>query len=242
MIELGKKNVDEWKKAVEAISLFIAEGNFRFNDKGISFKAIDPSQVVLVNFNMAKSNFEKFKIEPTLIGIDIVELNRIMNRALQNDKLVMDIGDSELMVKFEGDISRSFRLPLIDVSDDEVNIPAPQFDATIEINAKILKEVLKDASLFGSSIILKVKSNKLLVEARSTSGTLDIVANHANKINVKSKADVTGKYSLNFLQNIVKEADPDKKITLELKNDAPMRVTYKIGASEIQFHLAHMIL
>jgi len=47
MIEL--KKTDFFGRALEAISSFIPEGNFRFSDKGVSFKAIDPSQVVLVD-------------------------------------------------------------------------------------------------------------------------------------------------------------------------------------------------
>ena len=59
---------------------------------------------------------------------------------------------------------------------------------------------------------------------------------------MKSSADTQSKYSLNFLQNIVREADADKKILLELKTDSPMKISYPIGDSEINFYLAHMIL
>ena len=50
------------------------------------------------------------------------------------------------------------------------------------------------------------------------------------------------KYSLNFLMNIVKSADPEAKVALELKSDAPMKVSYSIGPAQIQYHLAPMIL
>jgi len=59
---------------------------------------------------------------------------------------------------------------------------------------------------------------------------------------VETKKDVTSKFSLNFLQNIVKEADNDKVVTIELKSDAAMKVSFKIGDSDIVFYLAHMIL
>jgi len=236
------KGIEQLGKAIDAISSFISEGNFRFSDSGISFKAVDPSQIVLVVFSMDKKAFEKYSIEPTFVGVDMVELGKILSRALPNDRLVLDLSDSEMLIKLEGDISRSFSLPLIDVSDEEVTVPKTSFDATVEINARILKEALKDASLFGSSVVLRVKGNELFVEARGSSGTLKSVAKQAKGMSVESKAEVVSKYSLNFLQNIVREADPEKKIKLELKSDAPMRVSYTIGASPIEFHLAHMML
>lgn len=240
LIEL--RDVAVLQRAIDAISSFISEGNFRFNDNGISLRATDPSQVVLVNFSIAKNAFEKFKVEPTLVGVDVQELNKIIARALPNDRLTMDLTDSELNIKLEGDLSRSFSLPLIDVGEDEINIPEPKFDASIEINARILKEALKDAGLFGSSVVLKVKGSQLFIEARGSAGTLNTIAKAPKHVSVKSTAEVVSKYSLNFLQNIVRNAGNEEKISMQLRSDAPMRVSYKIGPASLEFHLAHMIL
>lgn len=240
MIELRK--VDSWKRAIDAISSFISEGNFRFNDNGISLKAVDPSQIVLVNFLMGKTAFEKFDVEPTFVGVDLVELSKIMARALPQDKMVLNLSDSEMQLRLEGDINRSFSLPLIDVSEEEIKMPQQSFDASVEISARILKEALKDASLFGSSVVLRVKDNQMLIEARGSSGTLHSVAKQAKSIAIKSDKEVVSKYSLNFLQNIVKDAEPGKKVLLQLKSDSAMRVSYKIGPAQIEFYLAHMIL
>lgn len=240
MIEL--KKVEAWKRGIDAISSFISEGNFRFNDEGVSLKAIDPSQIVLVNFLMKKDAFDKFNIEPTLVGLDLVELNKIMARALPNDKMVLDLNESEMHLKLEGEISRSFSLPLIDVSDEEAKMPSPEFDASVEISSRIFKEALKDASLFGSSVVLRAKGSELLIEARGSAGTLHTVAKQSKGVTIKVKSEVVSKYSLNFLQNIVKDAEPEQKILLELKSDAPMRVSYSLGPAEIEFFLAHMIL
>jgi hypothetical protein len=40
----------------------------------------------------------------------------------------------------------------------------------------------------------------------------------------------------------VKEADNEKRVSLELRTDAPMKISYNIGDTTIQFYLAHMIL
>ena len=82
----------------------------------------------------------------------------------------------------------------------------------------------------------------MLIEARGSAGTLHTVAKQSKGVAIKVKSEVVSKYSLNFLQNIVKDAEPEQKILLELKSDAPMRVSYKLGPAEIEFYLAHMIL
>jgi proliferating cell nuclear antigen len=238
MIEL--KKVDFFRTALEAISSFIPEGNFRFSDTGIFFKAIDPSQVVLVDYFIDKKLFDVYDIEPNFVGIDLVELNKILQRAMPKDKMSLDVSDAELKVKFESDLKRSFRLPLIDVNEEEIKTPKVEYDTKIVIGAASIKEILRDAALFGSSIVLKVVEKKFFVEARGSQGTMNSEAGDVAKVD--SKKDVTAKFSLNFLQNIIKEADLSAKVTIELKSDSPMKVSFKIGDSGIEFYLAHMIL
>ncbi|MCR4335673.1 MAG: proliferating cell nuclear antigen (pcna) [archaeon] len=240
MIELNK--VDFLKSGIEAIASFIPEGNFRFNDKGIHLRAIDPSQIVLVDYSIDKSVFDSFSIEPSFVGINLTELNKIISRAMQTDKIIIDLNDSEFKIDFKGELDRSFTLPLIDVSEEDLKLPESEYDAVVEINAKILKEALKDTSLFSSSIVLKVDNGKFFLESQGTAGKVRADSAHAKKVKVKSSAKVTSKYSLTYLQNIVKEADPESIIKLELKSDSAMKVSFSIGKSEIKFYLAHMLL
>ncbi|HNV01063.1 MAG TPA: hypothetical protein PKK60_01390 [archaeon] len=238
MIEL--KRIDFFRRAVDAISSFIPEGNFRFSDKGVSFRSTDPSQVVLVDYFMDKKLFDKYEIEPNFIGVDLVELNKMLQRAMIADKLFIDISDAELKLKFESELKRTFRLPLIDVSVEEAKVPTINYETKVEIMASFLKELLKDASLFGSSVVLKVEGGRFFLEARGSQGALDSEALRA--ASVSSKSNVTSKFSLGFFQNLIKEADNEKKVIIYLKNDSPMKVEYNIGESKITFYLAHMIL
>ena len=119
-------------------------------------------------------------------------------------------------------------------------MPAINYDTKIEIMASFLKELLKDALLFGSSVVLKVEGGRFFIEARGSQGALDSEA--LKTASVSSKSNVTSKFSLGFFQNIIKEADNEKKVVIYLKNDSPMKIEYNIGESKITFYLAHMIL
>ncbi|MFH0970190.1 MAG: hypothetical protein V1776_01890 [Candidatus Diapherotrites archaeon] len=238
------QDISSFKRTIDAIASFISEGNFRFSDKGISLRAVDPSQIVLVDCFIEKSAFQKYELEPNYIGLDVVELSRMLARSLNNDKLVLDVDDSELHLKLEGDFSRSFHLPLIDVSepDKELRLPSQNFDTHVEINARLFKEALKDALIFGSTVVLKVKDSHFEMEARGSPGMLKTVSTQSKLISINKGTNAVSKYSLNFLSNIVKEADNDSTISLEFKTDSPMRITYPIGKTKMQYYLAHMIL
>ncbi|MEM4662964.1 MAG: hypothetical protein QXM75_03000 [Candidatus Diapherotrites archaeon] len=240
MIQIDK--IQSFQAAVRAISSFISEANFRFNEQGLSLRAIDPSQIVLVSYTASKDFFSKFSVEPTLIGLDMEELNKVVKRASISDVISMDIEDSYLNISISGTLERNFKLPLIDVLEEEPEVPELQHDAKVDIQARLLQEALKDAALFESSVVFRVENSRLYIEARGSHGMLKAEAKQHDLIKVKAKSNVVGKYSLNFLENIVKEADPNEMVSLELKNEAPMKISYNIGPTKIQFYLAHMIL
>lgn len=242
---IASQDASTVKRTIDAIASFISEGNFRFSDKGISLRAVDPSQIVLVDCFIDKSAFLEYQLEPTYVGVDVVEFARMLSRSMPTDKLYLDVGESEIKVKLEGDFVRTFHLPLIDVSDSdkEIKIPGQKFDAKVEINARLFKEALKDAHLFGSSVVLKVQDKQFRIEAKGNQGQLKTVSKEGNLISIQSDVEeVVSKYSLNFLSNVVKEAENESKILLELKSDAPMRISYTIGKAKMQYYLAHMIL
>ncbi len=240
MIEL--KNAGFLKASIEALSSFIPEGNFRFNEKGVHFRAIDPSQVVLVDYLIDRSAFDAFDVEPSFVGINLFELNKIISRAMPEDKLTLGLSESEMKIGLKGEMERSFRLPLLDIAEGELKLPEAKYDAQVEISAHLLKEALKDAALFSSSVVLKTKGDKFFLESKGPAGALNVSSAQAKGVKVKSKEEVVSKYSLTYLQNIVKEAGSDSTVLLELRTDAPMKASYSIGKSEIRFYLAHMLI
>ncbi len=232
-------------KAIGSIAGFISEGNFRFSMDGLYFKGTDPSQILLVDYAIPKKVFAAYDVEPSFVGLDLVEMGKILARLNAGDELAMELESNELVLRLEGEYVRRFQLPLLDLHEEDVRLPQVEYETTIEVNGKTLKDILKDASLFGASVTLTAKSGQLTIESKNTQGQLKTTLKN-NKLCAiamsKEGKETTVKFSLNYLQNLVKEADADKKITLELKTDQPMRVSYPLGATKMQCYLAHMIL
>lgn len=214
----------------------------RFNESGIHLRGVDPSQVVLVDFSIPSSSFKKFVVEPSLVGIDLSELDRILSRVQPSESLLLDVTESELKINVLGEFEKNFSLPLIDISYEEVTLPKIKFESSVEITSRILKEALKDASIFGSLVVFRTEKNSFFLEANGSHGTMSCMSKEGRAIKVNSSKDTVSKFSLNFLQNIVREVDPEHSIFLELKNDSPLKVSFSIGTARFEFFLAHMIL
>jgi len=87
-----------WKNSIDAIAALIDEGTLQIDEKGIKLRAMDPSQIALVDLELPSSSFEEYKVEkPVNIGIDFTELSKITKRSRAEDKIELSFVD----IKFQ---------------------------------------------------------------------------------------------------------------------------------------------
>ncbi len=244
MIKLILKDVKEFQKSIDAIGVLINEGLFTIDSEKMYLRATDPGQISLVDFIMPKDAFEQFLVDikenekNVTFGININNLLQILAHSSADDKLSLEIKDDKsfILIELIGKSKRSFHIPLIDVSEQEQPLPKIQFDVTIQISSDQLLSGIKDASLFSSHITLKVENNRLFLETQSSKGKFkqEIEQDKNNLVISGSKAKAM--YTLDYLQNMIKNAK--SIITLKLKDDMPLELNYTIGSSAIRYFLA----
>ena len=70
-----------WKNSIEAIAALIDEGTLRIDNEGLKLRAMDPSQIALVDFEFPASGFDEYKAEKEInIGVDFSELSKITKK------------------------------------------------------------------------------------------------------------------------------------------------------------------
>jgi proliferating cell nuclear antigen len=234
------KNIHLFKKSLEAISSMIQETNVRFKSDGIYIKAVDKTQIILLDFFFPKSSFDNYVVDPNLIGLNIQEVYSIVSRAFDSDKLKIDLKENSLEVNLLGQMDRKFNISYLDLSENDINIPEIKYDSEITISAYLLKELLKDVNLIGSTVIFKIKDGKFMIESKGDKGNIETVL---SKVKVKSKKNVTVKFSLFYLKNITKTIDNDTDVLLKINDEAPLYLEYMIEKEvKIKFYLSSMLI
>jgi proliferating cell nuclear antigen len=233
------KNTSLLRKSLETISPLIQETNVRFNEKGIYIKAIDKTQIILVDFYINKKAFDSYVVEPNLIGINIFELKQMISRAFEKDHLTLDLKSLSMDIRLSGSIDRNFNLPYIDLSEQDINLPNISYNVSLKVNAGLLKEILKDVDLVASTVIFKVEDNKFIIEAVGEKGK---IKSKVQTISKKISKNIAAKYSLSFLKNITKAIDNNADLILKFSEDAPLYIEYSIDENTcIKFYLSSML-
>lgn len=234
------KNTNLLTKSLDTITPLIQETNVRFKDEGIYIKAIDKTQILLVDFFMSKKAFDSYAIEPSLVGLNILELKNMLSRSFGEDKLQLNLKEQGLDVQLLGKIERRFYLSFLDLSEQDINLPEIRYELEFNITAGLLKEILADINLVASTLIFKINGGKLVIEATGEKGNIKTTL---PDIKVKSKKNFSAKFSLSFLKNIVKSMDNDKALLIKLAEDVPIYIEYTLSKDcVIKFYLSSMLI
>jgi len=241
MLKLTIADANSWKRSVDAIAALIDEGTFEFTETGMTLKAMDPSQIAMIDFEIPKKSFKTYDVgQKQSIGIDFSELSRVMRRAHPEDTITLELKANKLEITYDGKTKRKFLLPLIDATAHP-NKPKIEFDAKIKLPANDLKELLADVELVSNYVVFEATEKEVNVSSESESGKAEITLLKDAVLELKVTKPARAMFPLEYLKNMTRNTDVSTVIEINLKKDNPMRLEYVIGDGRVMYFLAPRI-
>ncbi|MBI1973780.1 proliferating cell nuclear antigen (pcna) [Candidatus Micrarchaeota archaeon] len=243
MFELSLQSAKTLKECVDAIATLIDEGHFEVGADGVKLRAMDPSQVAMVDFFLPKTAFEKYDVKnEARIALNMDDLSRVTSRYRPEEKLTLKLDDSKarLTMVFKGKHTRRFNLPLLDITHAPTRQPKIEFDSRMRIQGGALKEALKDAALVSSYVVLRADTEGFVIEANGDKGNVTIETAKNDEVLLEHAVGKESRsmFPLEYLNDILKAADAGAPVSLDLKTNAPLRVEYSIGDAAVVYYLA----
>lgn len=244
MVEIEIDDAKYWRSCVDSIVNLIDEGNFEIDANGISLRAMDPSQIAMVCFSIPKTAFSKYKVAgPTRIGVNFDSMSKILSRSRGQEKLRMGVEENKLVLEFIGEGKRSFKLPLLELQEGVQKEPKIDFDSVVKIKAGQFKEILGDAALLSSHVVLEATGKGFFVEVHGDTGDLRVEREKTGEatIGIEVKKDSRATFPLQFLGDMVKACPDNEIVSLHMKTNSPIKVEYNIGEAKLVYYLAPRI-
>ncbi len=231
-----------FKSCMDAIVNLVDEGVFRISSSGMHLRTMDPSQIAMIDFSLPRDAFSSLEVDgEAVVGLSLVDLSKILARTRAGEKLAVSLDEkaSRLVLEFTGESKRSFRLPLLELSAGLPKEPKISFDATAVLSGGAFKEMLKDAGLLSSHVVLEADSNEFVVEAHGDSGDLRIESRKGGAVKeLKAAARSKAMFPYEYLDDMTSACPDDAEMDVHLKTDAPVKISYKIGKAALSYYLA----
>lgn len=214
------------KDSLESIASLITEGTFKLNSEGIRLTAMDPASVAMVDFRILPSAFLDFSAaEEEAITINVGNFVEILKRARANDQISLELADNKLKITMKGDFKRNFSLPIIDTPPGSQKVPDLEFNGKIILATSAFREGIKDASMVSDCVILGADPTTFTINSLGdTSETrMELKKDAISLEELEVNSEIKSKYSIDYLEKMLKGAKIADSIKLQFSTDYPLR-------------------
>ncbi|MEM4165409.1 MAG: proliferating cell nuclear antigen (pcna) [Nitrososphaerales archaeon] len=234
----------EWKVVAKAVSTLVEEATFEASAEGISFRAMDPSHVALIDLFWPNSAFERYECDKQFrFTVRVAEFSKLLGRADAKDSVEVSSSDEgRLTIKFSNSYTREFTVNLVESTSQPTPLPKITFNAKLLITSSTFQQILSDISVVSDHITIEASKDKVSFAGRSEQGsasaTLDRRSPEVLELTLNEPSKAT--YSIDYLLNITKAAASNQPMTLEYSTKMPLKLEFKLGeqGGKIAFYLA----
>lgn len=236
----------EFKAIAAAIKTLVEEATFEVNTAGLSFRAMDPSHVALVDLQMPGASFEKWDPgdKPSKFSLRVEDLVKLISRADAKDSVEISSSEEDnILIRFQDGYKREFTIHLIESSGGPAPIPKLEFDAKATLTKSILERVLGDISAVADQVVIEATKEKLSFSGKSDIGkaSIGLEKNDADVLGLEVKNESKASYSIDYLANIARAmGSASDTLVMEFSKQKPVKLSFRLndqGAS-LTFWLA----
>ena len=235
---------DEWKAVASLISTLVDEATFEVTSEGISFRAMDPSHVAMLDLFWPNSGFERFECDGEVkFTIRINEFNKILKRSGKNDEVELRSEEEGLTVKLEGKYRRAFKLHFIESTYAPARSPKFSFKAKCLVDIATFRDILKDIGIVSDHVTIEARKGELLFIGKGETGTakVELVEGQPELKELSIEEESRSTYSIKFISDVT---NPASKLTdetsMEFSSRLPLKLGFKLGdtGGKVDFYLA----
>ena len=227
---------------VEALKEILTDGNFIFDETGVKLMAMDSTHTILIHMKLEQENFEFYHCKRKIItGVNMLNLFKLIKTINNTDTLTLFIDKNDInklgikINNHEKNTETVYKLNLLDISDDEINIPPAEFDTELTLPSSDFQKLIRDMINIGENIEIKSIGSTLIFtcdgDFASQSTMLCETQNGLQfKQNLSPEFPVQGIFSLKYLILFTKCTNLCNQIHFYIKNDYPLIIQYAVAS------------
>lgn len=252
----NKSKIDIFVAIFQLLKTFTNFVRLEFLADGLSMQGMDKSHICLFQTIIKKEWFTYYEYnenDGTFFTINATSLFTIISRAQENNTLIIktnedsDIIDVELICNenIKGEYNRYFQLFLIDVDQDNFEIPEIDYDADFTLKCKQLHDLTSQLILFGEILEITCSETGIDLFTNGDIGKMKVTIpmEDLNEFSINEGEIIVLSYSLQYIHKMCLTTKLSKDIEISISNNFPIRLKYDLGQeSYLYFFIAPKII
>jgi proliferating cell nuclear antigen len=235
----------EWKAVASAVKTLVEEATFEATSEALTFRAMDPSHVALVDLHWPNAAFEKYECDKQFkFSMRVEDLVKLIGRSESKDSVeVSSTEEDAISMKFMNGYKREFTIHLIESTGGTAPLPKLEFDTKATLTKTIFEKVLSDISVVSDQVTITATKDKLSFSGKSDVGqaSISLEKNDADVLDLQVATESKATYSIDYLLGISKATGSVSDTLLcEFSTKKPIRLQFALNeqGSRIHYYLA----
>ena len=233
----------------ETLKEVLHDVNLVFSPEGVRLVTMDGSRVALIYLKLRAESFEEYHCTGTVnCGVNMNSMFKLLRITGSHDTIVMycTTGNAhELGIRIansERNTSTDFKLKLLDVDSENIQIPAVSFDAVLTLPSAYFQRICRDMLNLSDTITVSTRGPQLVLSCSGDFASQETVISEAAdcmSVHTASEKNVQGRYSLKYLTLFCRASSLSTTLEMFLKEAYPLIIKYNVASlGEIRFCLA----
>ena len=256
----------EWKEIVSCVSALVDEATFEVSPAGITFRAMDPARVELIDILWPSATFEKFECNKAdKFTVRIEDFAKLIKRLEARDSIeISRSGNDSIVLRIGNESYRSeFEFHLLESLAKSSPLPKLSFETKFVMSHPVFSQALSDISTVSNHITIRTSKGCVSFSGKGDAGkalaTLELsssaIGSNKNgsegvyEIETNTREDTneqsSSSYNLEYLLKMMKSigASSSDTVKFEYSTKMPLRLEFGLGEStsrggRIHFYLA----
>lgn len=240
-IEIKTVQSSTIKVLVEALKEILTDTVIEVTPKYMKICTMDSSNIILVYLKLDSNKFEYYHCEnKKLIGINILNLNKIIKTINNNDTLTLYMEKNDcnyLCIKIENtekNTKRITKLNLLDLENNNFDIPSAKFPTVITLPSNDFQKICRDINNLSDHVEIKNVNNQLILSCEGDFCCQEtIISDSYQQVEVDENENpeiFQGVFNMKYLVMFTKCTNLSNTVELYLKNDYPLIIQYIVGS------------
>lgn len=231
-MEFCIENGSLFKDIVMTLKDFSASVVFQFGVDGMSMQCMDSSHVSMAQLCFGVPFFKHFVCENKgwthRLGVSVehlVKLFKLVNAKTSIEWRYSLSKQDHVQVTMTDPMSRyDFKLRLMDIDDDELEIPQLDYTHVFSIESSIFKKSLADIADFGDSLVLQCTNGVMNLKVTGDAGEMVL----EKQIDLQNDKLYSGNFNTKYMVLFSKADKVSPKIELSMSEGMPIQMKYVI--------------
>jgi proliferating cell nuclear antigen len=240
MFHAKAAGASEWKAVSAAVKTLVEEATFEVTGEGLTFRAMDPSHVALVDLLWPNSSWESFECDkPFKFSLRVEDLVKLIGRSETKDSVeISSTEEDAIRLKFINGYKREFVLHLIESSTATAPLPKLEFDTKISMTKNVFEKALGDISAVSDQVTIHALKETLTLSGKSDIGqaTIQLDKTGADILDLEVGAESKATYNIDYLLSISKAIATADTLTCEYSSKKPIKLEFKLNEQGARVH------